>query len=625
MSHVQLSLSGSRVRLHWLILVLILAVGAMLLPASSVAGAQLPAADASARQRPILALDVRPEEAARNGTTIPLTIRVTNHGTAAATAVRVAASGDTLSSTPWQIETLAAGETAVRTVNLRLDRFLAGENSILVTATANNVVTPAQVSAVVSVPERLRNAAPALAGSDPQGPNDPSSWSPRFNPPTVAAFTGSSSYSYPILIPPGPGGFQPNLALAYNSASTNGAAGKLLSGPAGWGWNLGGKIEVAQTVELCDWNAGLVCPPDAYNNGQAHLGRIELTLSVGGTGYTLVHNLGSGENGYPGRYYVEGNAGLYVEFCHRPKLITGTPSDLCLALDDGDARADGAVTGTTDNGFWIVKTPDNVVHRLGYTADATQELTGMEDGSSDRMGPWSKTRDDADPNNYPGPYMNALRWQVDTSQDRFGNTISYAYAEYWPSAANGGWSNGHVHAPASYLGQVTYGLNRIRFNDFNAQTGTFALGFTSAAGAPPTSQPDAISWQTHRYARIRVEAQDYETPDGTYTTVRRYEMAFLNDKHGTGPGLVNDGLTDGNTPQTSYCDVWPANNLTGWNVSILKSITELDRNGRDILGNSGAATIPNAEFAYQFRRTGEINFFGTLLYKYCYPYMTDVY
>ena len=482
------------------------------------------------------------------------------------------------------------------------------------------------------------------ASTEPSGPDDPASWSPSFNQPSVGLFTGSASYSYPIVVPPGPGGFQPNLTLGYSSASSNGAVGKQQSGPVGWGWNLAGQIEVSQAVKLCQddinsWNLGLVCPINAYWGGDdyAYAGDIELTLSVGGTGYNLVHEDGISENGYPGRYYAEGSAGVYAEFCHQPKLNTGSPSSLCLEMDDGDGTVDGAATyqgnnGTSYHGFWVVKTPENVTYRLGYTDDSEQRLIGREDGSQDRMGPWSKTLNWNNANAYPGPYMNALRWQVDEAQDRFGNTINYTYLEFWPSDVNGSWVDTHVHAPSSYLAQIEYGFNRIRFNGYDAQTGTFQAGATPGNENPPTNQPDAISWQTHRFETITVEAQDYENPNGIYQIVRSYELDYLVDRHGTDttPPTPNDGLThDALIPQTDFCDDWVYDNLTGWKVAMLSSITELDRNGQDILGNSGAATVPNAEFGYQFRKTGLINFPGennTILpYKYCYPHLTDVF
>jgi hypothetical protein len=107
-------------------------------------------------------------------------------------------------------------------------------------------------------------------------------------------------------------------------------------------------------------------------------------------------------------------------------------------MDDGDGAVDGAATyqggsGTAYRGFWVIKTADNITYRLGYTDDSEQRLKGMENGSQDRMKSWSKTLNWNNANAYPGPYMNALRWQVDEAQDRFGNTINYSYLEFWPS------------------------------------------------------------------------------------------------------------------------------------------------------------------------------------------------
>ncbi|MBI4760292.1 MAG: hypothetical protein HY780_03655 [Chloroflexi bacterium] len=61
----------------------------------------------------------------------------------------------------------------------------------------------------------------------------------------VSEFTGAGTYSYPINVPPGPGGFQPNLTLTYNSQVVDQAT---LNTPASWvgmGWSLDvGSIEI---------------------------------------------------------------------------------------------------------------------------------------------------------------------------------------------------------------------------------------------------------------------------------------------------------------------------------------------------------------------------------------------
>jgi hypothetical protein len=56
----------------------------------------------------------------------------------------------------------------------------------------------------------------------------------------VAEFTGAASFSLPLEVPPGPGGFQPDLTLAYNSQVVDQATTKAQASWAGMGWSLDG-------------------------------------------------------------------------------------------------------------------------------------------------------------------------------------------------------------------------------------------------------------------------------------------------------------------------------------------------------------------------------------------------
>ncbi|MBA3534170.1 MAG: DUF11 domain-containing protein, partial [Ardenticatenales bacterium] len=87
------------------------------------------------------------------------------------------------------------------------------------------------------------------------------------------AFSGNSSFSYPLLTPPGPGGFGVNLGLSYSSESVNGIlAGRQdqynddlenfnrQAGLLGWGWNLDGLGQVsynsAENEYTLNYNGG---------------------------------------------------------------------------------------------------------------------------------------------------------------------------------------------------------------------------------------------------------------------------------------------------------------------------------------------------------------------------------
>ncbi|MDW8278028.1 MAG: SpvB/TcaC N-terminal domain-containing protein, partial [Anaerolineales bacterium] len=87
----------------------------------------------------------------------------------------------------------------------------------------------------------------------------------------VSNFTGAATYSYPIEVPPGPGGLQPSLSLNYNSQVVDQSVAKTQASWVGMGWSL---------------DAGSI---ERNNNGTSHFtGDDTFMLNVGGVSSTIV-------------------------------------------------------------------------------------------------------------------------------------------------------------------------------------------------------------------------------------------------------------------------------------------------------------------------------------------------
>jgi hypothetical protein len=117
---------------------------------------------------------------------------------------------------------------------------------------------------------------------------------PQANWPTVQDFqtdlnSGSLNYSYPLILPPAPGSFVPNLNLSYSSATVNENHGLQTSAPwVGEGWALDlGSINWSQIDE----NSGCqqAAPPPPYNpNCGSHNWQNTWTISAGGISGSLI-------------------------------------------------------------------------------------------------------------------------------------------------------------------------------------------------------------------------------------------------------------------------------------------------------------------------------------------------
>jgi RHS repeat-associated protein len=156
-------------------------------------------------------------------------------------------------------------------------------------------------------------------------------WEPQLTPPVPDLFSGAATYQYPVKMPPGRNGLQPQISLVYNSRNLDGlvTAASVSNGPIGLlGWTVGGIAGIVRSTKVND--EGKLTVYDEYS------------LTVNGTSHELEPET-AGQ--LCGRYYARNAPSLYVE---RRNAACGNGS------------------GTYRTDYWIVRQPDGTQLRLGY-------------------------------------------------------------------------------------------------------------------------------------------------------------------------------------------------------------------------------------------------------------------
>jgi hypothetical protein len=190
----------------------------------------------------------------------------------------------------------------------------------------------------------------------------------------VDLFTGSASYAYPLDLPAGRAGLQPDLTIGYNSGIVDAMRGRL-NPQASWvgaGWNL----DVGYISRKIQYDANGV--PEIVG---------EYTLVLNGVSSKLV-GIGSGQ------YRTED------ERFWRIQRVSGAQS--------------------RDGKYWVVTTTDGTQYRFGYTDETAGDsrhsawwMVATEEGSG------TPDQDHLKIVNY--------RWNLDQVTDTHDNWIRYDY------------------------------------------------------------------------------------------------------------------------------------------------------------------------------------------------------
>ncbi len=190
-------------------------------------------------------------------------------------------------------------------------------------------------------------------------------WQLTYNAPNVGLFSGAATFDYPLEVPPGRNGLQPDLRLSYNSRRVDGLLGWIQEWP-GSGWSI-------DTLDIVRTSVNVEA------SGAINVSNRSLLL-MNGAAYELFP-VNTALEGQPGRYYAKDAPQLYVE------MYGYQPS--------GELRT-----------AWRVRTPDGTTWNLGTTADASQYVS-----------------------NYYNASNAIYRWRLAEAQDVHGNKLQVSYHE----------------------------------------------------------------------------------------------------------------------------------------------------------------------------------------------------
>ncbi|MFI5843831.1 RHS repeat-associated core domain-containing protein [Catenuloplanes sp. NPDC051500] len=233
----------------------------------------------------------------------------------------------------------------------------------------------------------------ALAAGDSSAAGDYSATTPTASSSwTVAGSSGALSWSYPMRVPPVPGGLEPQVELSYSSQAVDGRTAATN--------NQGSWIGEGFTYE-----PGYVerqyraCKDDGHDkSGDLCWARDNLTISLGGRSHELVRD-----------------------------------SDDVWRLTDDDGtkvtRRTGATNGDNDGEYFEVTTPDGTIYSFGLN-----RLDGWSTGKDETNSVWSTPvfGDDSAEPCYKATFADAWcrqgwRWNLDYVRDPHDNVISYFY------------------------------------------------------------------------------------------------------------------------------------------------------------------------------------------------------
>jgi RHS repeat-associated protein len=245
---------------------------------------------------------------------------------------------------------------------------------------------------------------------------------------TAGGASGAFTYSYPVSVPPVPGGLAPQVSLGYNSQAVDGLTSATNS-QASWigdGWDYQpGYIE--RDYQSCEQN-----PAGPTKTGDLCWSSNDVTtLSLGGATTTLVDDPSTG-------WHAEADNGDKISY------LTGPGSN-----------------GTHDDGYWVVTDPDGTRYYFGLN-----ELPGYASGDATTNSAWTvpvyatASGQPCYNTSFPSAHCTqAWRWNLDYVVDSHGNAEAFFYnteTNYY--AADNGTTATASYVQGGALSKIEYGL-----------------------------------------------------------------------------------------------------------------------------------------------------------------------
>ncbi|MFC0109600.1 RHS repeat-associated core domain-containing protein [Kibdelosporangium aridum] len=376
--------------------------------------------------------------------------------------------------------------------------------------------------------QRERQALPGSGTTAATSLAPSASWS-------VASHTGDFSWTYPMRVPPSPGGLMPQLALSYKSSEVDGRTSVTNNQPswAGEGWSLSPGF-VERTYGPCaeDDDPGGVKPPESM--GDLCWRSDNATAAYGSSGGALIRDDASGT--------------------WRTKSDDG--SRIVRFQDDK-----GILNGDDNGEHWQITSPDGTQYWFGSQLDANSTWTVPVFGD-DKNEPCNKAT------LAESSCVQSYRWLLDKVIDRNGNVIRYFYTKETNKYGMNEKDTAVEYVRGGTLSRIDYGLRddgtaasgRVLFTVANRCVQNSIcddknpnnwpdVAWENKCDATPCKHHSPSFWSTQRLASVTTQV----LRGGAYDDVDRWDLehhfpdpgdrekAALWLKSITHTGLVGDG------------------------------------------------------------------------------------